>query len=118
MRAKPTAKPKRAALTPEQRAAQGLLKSMSLRDRVAQLVIGVAYGDVPSRKSPEYEKFRHWVRDLQIGGLIVNNRVQYGTGSQCRAARVRAVSESDAEDGEDSADCRRGFRARGVDARH
>jgi hypothetical protein len=50
--AKPTAKPKRAALTPEQRAAQGLLKSMSLRDRVAQLVIGVAYGDVPSRRSP------------------------------------------------------------------
>lgn len=76
--AKPTAKPKRAALTPEQRAAQGLLKSMSLRDRVAQLVIGVAYGDVPSRRSPEYEKFRHWIRDLKIGGLIVNNRVQYG----------------------------------------
>src|SRR5580692_2994335 len=76
--AKPTAKPKRAPLTPEQRAAQALLKSMSLRDRVAQLVIGVAYGDVPSRTSPEYEKFRHWVRDLKIGGLIVNNRVQYG----------------------------------------
>jgi beta-N-acetylhexosaminidase len=77
--AKPTAKPKRAAVvTPEEKAAQAILKSMSLRDRVAQLVIGVAYGDVPSRKSPEYEKFRHWVRDLKIGGLIINNHVQYG----------------------------------------
>jgi beta-N-acetylhexosaminidase len=76
--AKPTAKPKRAPVSPEQRAAQALLKSMSLRDRVAQLVIGVAYGDVPSRTSPEYEKFRHWVHDLRIGGLIINNRVQYG----------------------------------------
>jgi beta-N-acetylhexosaminidase len=76
--AKPTAKPKRVPVSPEQRAAQGLLKSMSLRDRVAQLVIGVAYGDVPSRTSPEYEKFRHWIHDLRIGGLIINNRVQYG----------------------------------------
>lgn len=75
--ARPVAKPKK-PLTPEQRAAQSIMKSMSLRDRVAQLVIGVCYGDVPSRKSPEYEKFRHWVHDLHIGGLIVNNRVQNG----------------------------------------
>ena len=36
------AKPKPAPLTPEQRAAQALMKSMSLRDKVAQLVIVVA----------------------------------------------------------------------------
>ena len=76
--AKPSVRIKRPVLSPEQRAAQALLRPMSLRDRVAQLVIGVAYGDVPSRKSPEYERFRHWVRDLRIGGLIVNNHVQYG----------------------------------------
>ena len=75
--ARPVGKPKK-PLTAEQRAAQSILKSMSLRDRVAQMVIGVCYGDVPSRKSPEYEKFRHWVHDLHIGGLIVNNRVQNG----------------------------------------
>jgi beta-N-acetylhexosaminidase len=75
--AKPAAKPKK-PLTAEQKSAQSMLKSMSLRERVAQLVIGVAYGDVPSRKSAEYEKFRHWVHDLHIGGLIVNNRVQNG----------------------------------------
>ena len=76
--AKPTAKIKKPPLTPEQRAAQSLMKSMSLHDRVAQLVIGVAYGDVPSRKSPEYEKYRHWVHDLHIGGLIINNHVRNG----------------------------------------
>jgi beta-N-acetylhexosaminidase len=75
--ARPIAKPKK-PLTAEQRAAQSIMKPMSLRDRVAQLVIGVCYGDVPSRKSPEYEKYRHWVHDLHIGGLIVNNRVQNG----------------------------------------
>ena len=74
-RAPAPAKPKP---TPAQRAAQNLLRSLSLQDRVAQLVIGVAYGDVPGVRSKEYEKFRHWVRDLHIGGIIVNNRVQYG----------------------------------------
>jgi beta-N-acetylhexosaminidase len=71
-------KPKRPALSGEERAAQAMMRPLSLRDRIAQLVIGVCYGDVPSRKSAEYEKYRHWVRDLHIGGLIVNNRVQYG----------------------------------------
>jgi len=75
---KPATKQKKPQLTGEQKAAQSMMKSMSLHDRVAQLVIGVAYGDVPSRKSVEYEKFRHWVQDLRIGGLIVNNRVQNG----------------------------------------
>lgn len=76
--AKPPAKTKKPLLTAEQRAAQSIMRSMSLRDRVAQLVMGVAYGDLPNRKSAEYEKFRHWVRDLHIGGLIVNNHVQNG----------------------------------------
>jgi beta-N-acetylhexosaminidase len=65
-------------LTAEQRTAQVILRSLSLRDRIAQLIIGVCFGDVPSSTSKEYEKYRHWVRDLHIGGFIVNNKVQYG----------------------------------------
>jgi beta-N-acetylhexosaminidase len=76
--AKPAAKIKKPPLTADQRVAASILKSMSLHDRVAQLVIGVALGDVPSRKSPEYEKFRHQVQDLHIGGIIINNAVRYG----------------------------------------
>jgi beta-N-acetylhexosaminidase len=75
--AKPAPKPA-PKLTPEQRAAQSLLKSLTLRERVGQLVIGVAYGDAPGAESKEGTKFRHWVKDLRIGGFIVNNRVQYG----------------------------------------
>jgi beta-N-acetylhexosaminidase len=75
--AKP-AKPKAAPLTPELRAAQALMKPMSLRDRVAQLVIVVADGDVYSTKSPDYEKYRHWIADLRVGGIIINNASQYG----------------------------------------
>src|SRR5579862_9110235 len=67
-----------AKLTPEQRTAQSMLRSLNLHDRIAQLVIGVCNGDVPGAGSKEYIKFRHWVKDLRIGGFIMNNRVQYG----------------------------------------
>jgi beta-N-acetylhexosaminidase len=67
-----------AATKAEQKSAQSILKSMTLRDRVAQLVMGISYGDVPGPGSPEYEKFRHWIKDLHIGGLLVINHVQYG----------------------------------------
>src|SRR5580704_7122516 len=51
---------------------------MNLRDRVAQLIIGTCYGEAPSTKSADYQKYRHWVRDLHIGGFIVANRVDHG----------------------------------------
>jgi len=71
-------KSKAPPLTAEQRAVQGQMKTMSLRDKVAQLVIVSANGDVFSTKSPDYEKYRHWVADLHVGGIIINNASQYG----------------------------------------
>src|SRR5580698_7456544 len=76
--AKAPVKPKKPALTPDQRAAQSIMKSMSLRDRVAQLIVGTCYGDAPATKSADFQKYRHWVRDLRIGGFIVANRVDHG----------------------------------------
>ena len=76
--AKPVAKAKKPPLTAEQKAAQSLMKSMSLRDRVAQLIIGTCYGEAPPTKSAEYQKYKHWVHDLHIGGLIVANRIDHG----------------------------------------
>src|SRR5579872_7284978 len=73
-----TPKPKAAPLTAEQRAVQALMKPMSLRDKVAQLVIVSANGDVYSHTSPEFERYRHWVADLRVGGIIINNASQYG----------------------------------------
>jgi beta-N-acetylhexosaminidase len=73
-----TSKPKAAPLTSEQRAVQALMKPMSLRDKVAQLVIVSANGEVYSHTSPEFERYRHWVADLHVGGIIINNASQYG----------------------------------------
>lgn len=75
---KASVKTKKAPLTPEQRAAQSIMKSMNLRERVAQLIIATCYGDAPATKSAEYQKYKHWVRDLRIGGFIVANRVDHG----------------------------------------
>lgn len=76
--AKAPVKTKRPQLTPEQRTAQAMLKSMTLRDRVAQMIVGTCYGDAPGMKTPEFQKYRHWVKDLRIGGLIVANRIDHG----------------------------------------
>lgn len=71
-------RPKAPPLTAEQRAVQAQMKSMSLRDKVAQLVVVTANGDVYSHTSPEFERYRHWIADLHVGGIIINNASQYG----------------------------------------
>jgi beta-N-acetylhexosaminidase len=75
---KPSVKTKKLVLTPDQRAAQSIMRSMSLRDRVAQLIVGTCFGDAPGTKSADYQKYRHWVHDLHIGGFIVANRIDHG----------------------------------------
>jgi beta-N-acetylhexosaminidase len=51
---------------------------MTLREKIAQLIIAPCFGENPNASSPDYRKFTHWVRDLKVGGLIVLNRVVYG----------------------------------------
>ncbi len=84
-----TVKPKKPVLTAEERSAQAVVKSLSLRDLVAQLIVGVCYGEMPSSKSREFQTYRHWIRDLHIGGLIVANRVERG---QVRYAEPHAMA--------------------------
>jgi hypothetical protein len=55
------------------------MRGMSLRDKVAQLISMPCYGENPNTRSQDYKKFRHWVRDLHIGGLIVVNRIVNGS---------------------------------------
>ncbi len=54
------------------------LRSLSLRDRAAQLIIVRGYGDYPPSNNAEYERFRHWIRDLHVGGFIVAGRIRNG----------------------------------------
>ncbi len=62
---------------------------MSQRDRIAQLISMACVGEMPATRSRDFQKFRHWVVDLHIGGMIVNNRV---VGGQVRNAEPYAVA--------------------------
>jgi len=57
---------------------QKWMKSLSLRDKVAQLVVMPCYGEAISTRSAQYKRYVHEVRDLKIGGLIVLGHVQRG----------------------------------------
>ena len=74
IRAASKAKTKAPPLTAEQRAVQAQLKSMSLRDKAAQLVVVTANGDVYSAQSQDYQKYRRWIADLHVGGIIISSR--------------------------------------------
>ena len=82
--AKPAAKPlnvKPGATAPphEKQWVQRSLKSMTLHDLVAQLIVITSYGEAPSSRSAAYRDFVHQVRDVRVGGIIVVNRVVNGT---------------------------------------
>src|SRR5690348_5711278 len=75
--AKPAPKPKKAPLTVDERSAQSILNGLTLRDRIAQLVIVVSNGEAYSTHSTEYKKYYRWVHDVHVGGLIVNNAIEF-----------------------------------------
>ena len=55
-----------------------VLRSLSLRDRIAQLIIVRGYGDYPPTDSREYQRFTHWIKDSHVGGFIVAGRIRHG----------------------------------------
>lgn len=71
-------KPAKAPAPQQSGIVQQWMKGMSLRDKVAQLITMPCYGENPSTRSEDFRRFRHWVRDLRVGGLIVINRVVGG----------------------------------------
>jgi beta-N-acetylhexosaminidase len=75
----PVAKPKPAPpRSSEQRTAEALARRMTLRDLAAQLVVVAARGEAYGARSSEYRKYQHWVRDLHVGGMTINNAAEYG----------------------------------------
>lgn len=71
----PASSPRRATatLTPG-----SLLRSLSLHDKIAQLIIVRGYGDYPPSDNAEYRKFVHWITDVHVGGFIIAGRIQNG----------------------------------------
>jgi beta-N-acetylhexosaminidase len=54
------------------------MRTMTLRQKAAQLVVLPFYGDALNPRSEDYQRYLGWVRNLRIGGLILLNRVQDG----------------------------------------
>jgi beta-N-acetylhexosaminidase len=51
---------------------------MSLRDKVAQLIIMPIYGEPANTRSAEFRRYQHYVRDLRVGGVIVTGHSLHG----------------------------------------
>ncbi len=58
---------------------QQLMRSMSLRDKVAQLIIMPVYGEHANTRSAEFRKYQHLIRDLHIGGVMVSVHSRNGS---------------------------------------
>lgn len=52
------------------------MKSLTLREKVAQLIVIPFNGLAPNSRSREYRKFVHLIRDVRVGGLILVNVAQ------------------------------------------
>lgn len=76
-RAAKTAAPKPAAAA-ENTIADRWLQGMTLRQRVAQLIIIRTHGNMANARGKEWRNILRWVRDSQVGGVIVVNRVRRG----------------------------------------
>jgi len=46
-------------------------RSMSLRDKAAQLIVVPIYGEHANTRSAEFRRYQHLIRDLHVGGVIV-----------------------------------------------
>lgn len=60
------------------RSVKNWMRSMTLHEKAAQLVMVPFFGDAPNPRSEEYQKYLRWVRNLRVGGLVLINRVQDG----------------------------------------
>src|SRR5437763_10064046 len=76
-----TRKPAKPVVKPdaEKAAVQRWIKGMSLRDKVAQLIIMPCYGEAINTRSRVFRQYQHWVRDVHVGGLIVLGHSIHGS---------------------------------------
>ncbi len=73
--------PKRGAKPVEKGVVRRWLSSLTLSEKVAQLVVIPFYGEAPNTNSKKYRQFVRLVRDERVGGLILVNRTD-GHGIQ------------------------------------
>jgi beta-N-acetylhexosaminidase len=76
--AKPTKKIEGKPAGPVNPVVHRWMRSMTLRDEVAQLIVMPIYGEAIHTRSANYRKYQHFVRDLHVGGVIVTGHVTNG----------------------------------------
>src|SRR6202158_6334767 len=69
----PAAKSSSANLAKASPAVRRWMRTMTLRDEVAQLVFIPFHGESPNTRSGEYNRFTRLIRDTKVGGLILVN---------------------------------------------
>ena len=91
-------------LTPQDSAwVEATMRSLSPRDRVAQLIMPWVPGEYAAVGSPEYEQVRGWVEDDKVGGLILSIGLPHSYAAKLnhmqRLARIPLLVASDMENG-------------------
>jgi beta-N-acetylhexosaminidase len=61
---------------PQNKAVNRWMKSLTVRDKVAQLIMIPFTGHAINTSAREYRKFVHLIRDVRVGGLILVNATQ------------------------------------------
>jgi beta-N-acetylhexosaminidase len=78
-------------------------KSMSPRERVAQLIMPWVPGEYAAVGSPEYEQVRAWVQDDKVGGLVLSIGLPLSYAAKLnhmqRIAKIPLLIASDMENG-------------------
>ncbi len=82
---------------------EATLRSLSVRDRIAQLIVPWVPGEYAAVGSPEYEQVRAWVQDDKVGGLILSMGLPHSYAAKLnhmqRLAAVPLLIASDMENG-------------------
>ncbi|HZI99037.1 MAG TPA: glycoside hydrolase family 3 N-terminal domain-containing protein, partial [Gemmatimonadaceae bacterium] len=91
-------------LTPQDSAwVEATIRSLSPRERVAQLIMPWVPGEYAAVGSPEYEEVRAWVQDDKVGGLVLSIGLPLSYAAKLnhmqRIARVPLLIASDMENG-------------------
>jgi beta-N-acetylhexosaminidase len=82
---------------------EATMRSLSPRDRVAQLIMPWVPGEYAAVGSPEYEQVRAWVEDDKVGGLVLSIGLPLSYAAKLnhmqRIADVPLLVASDMENG-------------------
>src|ERR1700682_1507733 len=67
------------------------MRSMTLPQKIAQLIVMPICGESLHTRSRVFKRYQHLVRDVEVGGLIVLGHVRYGTVRNAEPYAIAAL---------------------------